>query len=1226
MKIQIENGCEVRRTENNGVNVDLLLDDLSGFIPKLNFIKDKSTFLVVGNTGAGKSTLVNCLIGRELVEVDLPSGPAVDVKSPEEDHAPIGAGDSKTIWAQPYVDLETQLCFCDCPGFKDTRLIDTRIKTGLSFRLAATLANEIRGILVVIKFSEIDATRGGPLKDLMVILGNILILMSGYDWSQSLTFVVTDVPSGILLHHIQYRIKGFAERAERSLAELQASSVGRVSEESTELTSQLIMFKLMQACQERICIVNRSDLIAGAALVTRASMHTLLMRSTPIPKEHLMFTEHDGLNPAICEFADVMAMEKSLAVSDLLNLTRKIPIKENEKLDLESDIELLSREQGQRELEQRMANNQRQLTQKKKTHSELDIKVKKLEAELTSIDTDLLLICYNKKIDSGGFKDVTANAVAFGVPTLMYVGFVCGVLTINPLLVWASLLTIPAAISTYSHTLDVSFIYNGELGKPYKSVHEICEFPLKNKEIDPIRGIYRSHCDLPLIVEGDTYRRLKEVKVFIDIEKRFYGSNPQRIAELRRILGIDSTGAVSVTGKKHELATLERDIRVLEDEKLRINADLQEFIRQTRDGETPQEAEARLRALPEKRARKVESLRVLTEEIAQDKLQLTEAETYCRVQASILWNLYRLIQILKLDQARSDGSETKSAQEFIEYFNKFIELRIRQTVELFETIAPVSAAPTGGDLFQDLPGLKPIHVAPGVHHFYRSISAMIVHLRRTDLVALDDVALRAMLIQQAPRYIAELAALRHQSPGTFLAEMPTSPVWGNDLNLYVLAKILNINFIIHHRLDNTRSAVNSDQADAAEAHLQWSGVRYEALVPELSLIWRGKYGEPVYTPIAVAEGGSAIKAIYEKEKTKPGTTLEKRRWIGKYDGGSTVLADSVQVSVGGRHRIRTAIDSLKEFIGANFYKVFSLNQFGVVTVRLEHRAIENVYTASHALLPYVLAALRSSRLPTDQGLHSMSKFIVGYHDLEKLTECITSETPPRILNFQSCLNAKLLPERVRVEGVDVPIKGLMRMMAIARVIADIDVLGGGGMNAGFKVLQDEVGGVIGIELQKIDPGFAFSFDAAQNAFHADGPRMTDLRNIQFGSATYTNVIHWDALTPAQKNEFLETLDSVMNQLRDEAFLDYMVRRDGAFDQAGPDVWTTAEIERVKVGLRNNIQRLEAAYAAELTAYRASAPARALPNPHRFFVPVPRPHERAQVGIGAGAAAGIVGFR
>jgi hypothetical protein len=441
---------------------------------------------------------------------------------------------------------------------------------------------------------------------------------------------------------------------------------------------------------------------------------------------------------------------------------------------------------------------------------------------------------------------------------------------------------------------------------------------------------------------------------------------------------------------------------------------------------------------------------------------------------------------------------------------------------------------------------------------------------------------------------------------------------------------LHLNIVIHHADDRTAPyAINRGDQTTPVTHLLYNGVHYDALIPSLSLVWQGKYGESHYTPVAPVGEGTAIKSEYEKTKSKPDAAGTAGRWIGKYAGGTAGLTEAEEKRIeASKTRIRTARDAVHEVIGSHFYQMFAQSRFSTAKTRLAHLPLVDQHTIVPGTDPELAADImrgivdginegRPAGTEVRQALRSMSKRIKDYQDLDKLSECITATG---VKPFAQCLREGIVPERVMIEGEELPINGLMTMLAVARVITDIDVLGGGGKNAGFTLNRDpETGKVTGVQLQKIDPGFAFSFDADANAFNRRGVRMTDQHDIQFGSGSSTHVIHWIELTPAQQNEFLAALDTMMTQLRNDAFMDYMIGRNGIFDQAGEGVWNRERIDFIKAELRINLERLSAVYNTELNAYHAAnPPSAATPEPAFLFVP------GTTFTTGAGAPSGGAG--
>ncbi len=66
----------------------------------------------------------------------------------------------------------------------------------------------------------------------------------------------------------------------------------------------------------------------------------------------------------------------------------------------------------------------------------------------------------------------------------------------------------------------------------------------------------------------------------------------------------------------------------------------------------------------------------------------------------------------------------------------------------------------------------------------------------------------------------------------------------------------------------------------------------------------------------------------------------------------------------------------------------------------------------------------------------------------------------------SCVEDGWVPQSALVDGEVVPILGLMEVLAVSRLLADTDVLGGGGNNAGFVVERDGNGRPIAVRVVK----------------------------------------------------------------------------------------------------------------------------------------------------------------
>jgi len=101
-------------------------------LPQLS--SDKTTILVMGNTGAGKSSIIDMLI-----EENATCRPVIGLR----------AGRSQTVLPEIFVDkVNPNVLYVDCPGFEDTRL-DT--KPALALLMQSLVHNNaIKGVLIMI--------------------------------------------------------------------------------------------------------------------------------------------------------------------------------------------------------------------------------------------------------------------------------------------------------------------------------------------------------------------------------------------------------------------------------------------------------------------------------------------------------------------------------------------------------------------------------------------------------------------------------------------------------------------------------------------------------------------------------------------------------------------------------------------------------------------------------------------------------------------------------------------------------------------------------------------------------------------------------------------------------------------------------------------------------------------------------------------------------------------
>ena len=199
-------------------------------------------------------------------------------------------------------------------------------------------------------------------------------------------------------------------------------------------------------------------------------------------------------------------------------------------------------------------------------------------------------------------------------------------------------------------------------------------------------------------------------------------------------------------------------------------------------------------------------------------------------------------------------------------------------------------------------------------------------------------------------------------------------------------------------------------------------------------------------------------------------------------------------------------------------------------------------------------------------VHVAYKFIDGYQDLANLKT--VHEANGEIREMSEFVSRHHRPPTLAlVDGHQVPVKGIMQILAVSRLMGDTDCLGGGFKNAGFIVQKGTDGVPVAVLAVKIDTGFSFNFRGGENIYYQsknpmyDRRKLVDMRDIQFGN-TQDYEIQFKCLLPEQKRLFLKVFHAGMQRLREKHVIRNLLWQNGHFNKDKPRV-KEIQIERVE---------------------------------------------------------------
>lgn len=282
---------------------------------------------------------------------------------------------------------------------------------------------------------------------------------------------------------------------------------------------------------------------------------------------------------------------------------------------------------------------------------------------------------------------------------------------------------------------------------------------------------------------------------------------------------------------------------------------------------------------------------------------------------------------------------------------------------------------------------------------------------------------------------------------------------------------------------------------------------------------------------------------------------------------------------------------MKEKLASDLYQELGRKLFQVPSTRLSIQPIRDPFMEEK--YPQVIGGFVDDRGITEC-LRIMSCFIEGYQNFQHAKTFDQGRPIPFIEYIEQYHRP---PETILTPtGISVPLNGFMSLLAVARILADVDVLGGSGGNAGFVWVKNEAGDILGMRIVKIDPGFAFTFTGSSNWVTCTQERsfnpeyfLSDLRDLQTASLNLSVNIHWDKLTPAQRTEFLAALLNCTRYLESKEVFSFLFHREGRFNRGEMEQFPEMFINELQEGLKKWLENQLAIYGDDLREFKRLHP-------------------------------------
>lgn len=557
------------------INIDQLKGYLEDSFPKIQSAQGKKMVLVIGKTGAGKSTTVNYLLQFPL-KIGK-GGKAYPINPSDKPPAKMGdSAEAITTIPEPYVG-QNGVVYCDCPGFQDNRGPEMRVCVSLVTEAVVRRADSIDSIMAVIDWNSVEAGRAEGFKEIALTLGTLL--KQNFDSSRSILFIFTKADLRYVNHEyicekIDDVISVTSKKLDAEKAKLKPvnnimshtlqlgthshtdASVEIIENEVISLQRVLYVLKLMQANKRNLLLIDVFD--KGES---RQEIVKKLQEMRPVPKETFNFTEADSMRHMFQSAVTKEMVEGLQSIKQYFQLPQEIQKDQNhlnetfdsiktydaQLVDLESG-RIFKGEQDPIVISSRekMEENRKSIASKQKELLEINTKEEAIQQDIWRLDTSDEIEFWNNSFKKGRSTMIGEEFSSFFEQE--------GTFIVAPVMVPV------LSVMGLFERIEYTFEYHGA---PFTRVKEdIRNGKTKSIEHKPDMGVYITKYQSDRGSSGDA-------NVIIYGEKRNKPDNKTKIGQLRN----------DISQLKNNNQAIQREIKQLEETNQKLQRLIEEFLR-----------------------------------------------------------------------------------------------------------------------------------------------------------------------------------------------------------------------------------------------------------------------------------------------------------------------------------------------------------------------------------------------------------------------------------------------------------------------------------------------------------------------------------------------------------------------------------------------------------------------------------------------------------------------